>query len=74
MPLNLTKIAFGAQSFADANSIRRMALTYKIPYYTLLTAARAGIKAIRAMRAREIDVAPLQDYFDRDEEQIKEAV
>lgn len=64
----------GAQSFADANSIRRMALTYKIPYYTLLTAARAGIKAIRAMRAREIDVAPLQDYFDRDEEQIKEAV
>jgi carbamoyl-phosphate synthase large subunit len=58
--INTTK---GAQSVADATSIRRMALTYKIPYYTLLTAARAGIQAIRSLRAREIGVAPLQDYF-----------
>jgi carbamoyl-phosphate synthase large subunit len=56
----------GPQSFADAFSIRRMALTYKIPYYTLLTAARAGVQAIRALRAREIAVAPLQAYFDED--------
>ncbi len=53
----------GAQSFADAFSIRRMALAYRIPYYTLLSAARAGLKAMRAMRARDIDVTPLQDYF-----------
>jgi len=64
--INTTK---GPQSVADAFSIRRMALTYKIPYYTLLTAAGAGIKAIRAMRAREVDVAPLQDYFSSDQEQ-----
>ncbi len=61
--INTTK---GPQSVADAFSIRRMALTYKIPYYTLLTAARAGIKAIRAMRAREVHTAPLQDYFSAD--------
>ena len=58
--INTTK---GAQSVADAFSIRRMALTYKLPYYTLLTSARAGVNAIRAMRSREIHVAPLQDYF-----------
>ncbi len=62
--INTTK---GAQSVADASSIRRMALTYKIPYYTLLSAARAGIKAIRAMRARDINVVPLQDYFEEEE-------
>jgi carbamoyl-phosphate synthase large subunit len=58
--INTTK---GAQSYADATSIRRMALTYKIPYYTLLSAARAGVQAIRAMRARAFHIAPLQDYF-----------
>jgi len=62
--INTTK---GAQSVADATSIRRMALTYRIPYYTLLTSARAGIQAIRSLRAREIQVAPLQDYFRTEE-------
>jgi carbamoyl-phosphate synthase large subunit len=62
--INTTK---GPQSVADAFSIRRMAVTYKIPYYTLLTAARAGVQAIRAMKARELHVAPLQDYFPADE-------
>ncbi len=54
----------GAQSVADSTSIRRMALTYKIPYYTLLSAARAGVQAIRTLRARDMNVAPLQAYFD----------
>lgn len=58
----------GPQAIADASSIRRMALTHKLPYYTLLTAARAGVQAIRAMQTRNIDVTPLQDYF-RDEAQ-----
>jgi carbamoyl-phosphate synthase large subunit len=53
----------GPQAIADATSIRRMALTHKLPYYTLLTAARAGVQAIRAMQTREINVAPLQSYF-----------
>jgi hypothetical protein len=34
---------------------------FNIPHYTLLSAARAGVQAIRAMRAREITVTPLQD-------------
>jgi len=61
----------GAQSYADAFSIRRMALSYKIPYYTLLSAARAGVQAIRAMRARDMDVRPIQDYF-KDEDELYE--
>jgi carbamoyl-phosphate synthase large subunit len=51
-----------------------MALTYKIPYYTLLTAAAAGVRAIRAMRAREIEIAPLQEFFAGHGAEHKEAV
>jgi carbamoyl-phosphate synthase large subunit len=58
--INTTK---GPQAVADASSIRRLALMHKIPYYTLLTAAKAGVQAIRAMKSREIHVAPLQSYF-----------
>ncbi|HEY8190333.1 MAG TPA: carbamoyl phosphate synthase large subunit, partial [Micavibrio sp.] len=53
----------GPQAIADATSIRRQALTHKIPYYTLLTAARAGVQAIQSMRTREIEVRPIQDYL-----------
>ncbi len=53
----------GPQAIADSTSIRRMALTHKLPYYTLLTAARAGVQAIRSMQTHEISVAPLQRYF-----------
>jgi carbamoyl-phosphate synthase large subunit len=48
---------------ADSNNIRRMALMNKIPYYTLLTAASAAVQAIRAIKAKDIDVTALQDYF-----------
>ncbi|MCM2343024.1 MAG: carbamoyl-phosphate synthase large subunit [Alphaproteobacteria bacterium] len=53
----------GPQAFADSDNIRRMALMHKIPHYTLLTAARAGVQSIRALRAKEIDVTPLQAYL-----------
>lgn len=58
----------GPQAIADASSIRRMALTHKLPYYTLLTAARAGVQAIRAMQTRDIHVAPLQSYFENQDD------
>ena len=58
--INTTK---GPQAVADASSIRRLALMHKIPYYTLLTAAKAGVQAIRAMKSREVHVAPLQSFF-----------
>jgi len=51
------------QAVADSTSIRRTALMRKIPYYTLLTAAAAGVQAIRAIKAKDIDVASLQSYF-----------
>jgi carbamoyl-phosphate synthase large subunit len=56
----------GQQAFADSGNIRRMALMHKIPHYTLLSAARAGIQAIRATKAKDVDVTPIQKYFDDD--------
>jgi carbamoyl-phosphate synthase large subunit len=58
--INTTK---GPQAMSDSMSIRRQAVMHKIPYYTLLSAARAGVQAIRAMKYREMDVKPLQAYF-----------
>ncbi len=53
----------GAQALTDALSIRRLALTHKIPFFTLLTAARAGVQAMRALKSRDMGVKPIQDYF-----------
>jgi carbamoyl-phosphate synthase large subunit len=53
----------GQQAFADSGNIRRMALMNKIPNYTLMTAAKAGVQAIRSIKSRDITVAPLQEYF-----------
>ncbi len=59
--INTTK---GPQALADSMSIRRGALMNKIPYYTLISAAKAGVQAIRTQKSKEINVAPLQDYFE----------
>ncbi len=56
----------GAQAVADATSIRRQALMHKIPYYTLLTAAAAGVQAIRALRAHDLDVTAIQNWLGLD--------
>ncbi len=58
--INTTK---GPQAITDSMSIRRNALMNKIPYYTLISAAKAGVQAIRAQKSKDISVAPLQDYF-----------
>jgi carbamoyl-phosphate synthase large subunit len=63
--LMLNTTTKGPQAFADSDNIRRMALMYRIPHYTLLSAAKAGVQAIRALKARDIHVAPLQDYFEK---------
>jgi carbamoyl-phosphate synthase large subunit len=52
-----------SKAVADSTSIRRMALMNKIPYYTLLTAAHAGVQAIRALKTRELQVLSLQEFF-----------
>lgn len=53
-----------AQAVADSASIRRMALVHKIPYYTLITAAKATVRAINALKERELCVNSLQSFFD----------
>ena len=50
----------GVQSLKDSSSIRRTALTRKIPYFTTLAASRASVQAIRTLRDRDLTVRPLQ--------------
>ena len=56
----------GAQSVKDSRSIRTTALAQKIPCITTAAGARAAVRAIEAMRAGDLDVAPLQSYFSAD--------
>ncbi len=55
----------GAQSIKDSRSIRTTALAQKIPCITTAAGARAAVRAIEAMRAGDLEVAPLQSYFFR---------
>ncbi|MEM9055793.1 MAG: hypothetical protein AAGB16_10750, partial [Pseudomonadota bacterium] len=55
--LNTTE---GAQSRKDSKSIRRTALIQNIPYFTTLSASRAAVKAIRAIREQPLSVQSLQ--------------
>lgn len=59
--INTTK---GRQAMSDGTQIRRTALMNKLPYYTNLSAAKAAIGAIRAMKAKDFDVKSLQDFFE----------
>ncbi len=52
----------GAKALADSTSLRRTALLYHIPYYTTLQGAMAVTRAIEAVRADSLKVAPLQSY------------
>jgi carbamoyl-phosphate synthase large subunit len=52
----------GAQALADSSSIRRAALTLKVPYYTTLAGAKAATEAIAALKGHSLEVAPLQSY------------
>ncbi|MEK9685292.1 MAG: carbamoyl-phosphate synthase large subunit [Rhodospirillaceae bacterium] len=53
----------GAAGILDSLSLRRTALTRKIPYTTTMAGAKAAISAISAMRSRTLEVKPLQSYF-----------
>jgi carbamoyl-phosphate synthase large subunit len=53
----------GVQAIADSFSLRRTALTNGIPYYTTVAGARAAVQAIAALRAGNLEVAPLQSYL-----------
>jgi len=53
----------GIQALADSASIRRTAVTVKVPYYTTMAGAVAATQAIAALRAGSLEVAPLQSYL-----------
>jgi carbamoyl-phosphate synthase large subunit len=52
----------GAQALTDSSSIRRAALTLKVPYYTTMAGAKAATEAIAALKAGTLEVAPLQSF------------
>ncbi len=52
----------GSQALTDSLSIRRTALTLKVPYYTTIAGAAAAAEAIAALQHGDLDVRPLQDY------------
>lgn len=51
----------GPRALSDSFTIRRSALMNKIPYFTLLTSARAGVAAIKALQSSTLSVKSLQD-------------
>ncbi|MGI9422248.1 MAG: carbamoyl-phosphate synthase large subunit [Hyphomicrobiaceae bacterium] len=53
----------GAKALEDSKDIRRTALLNHIPYYTTLAGAVAVTKAIKALKADILKVAPLQSYI-----------
>ena len=52
----------GAQAIADSFSLRRATLLNHIPYHTTVAGCRAMVKAIAAVKAGSLEVAPLQSY------------
>jgi carbamoyl-phosphate synthase large subunit len=52
----------GAKALADSKDIRRTALLHHIPYYTTVAGAVAVTRAIRALKAGTLRVAPLQSF------------
>ena len=54
----------GRYTSADSYSIRRAALEYNIPYTTTVSAARATLESIRAMKHGKLEVKSLQEYHE----------
>jgi carbamoyl-phosphate synthase large subunit len=55
----------GAKAVSDSKDIRRTALLHHVPYYTTLAGAVAVTRAIKALKADILKVAPLQAYVGR---------
>lgn len=52
----------GLKALQDSKAIRRSALLHHIPYYTTVAGAIAVTRAIKALKADELQVASLQAY------------
>ncbi len=55
----------GSKAVSDSKDIRRTALLHHVPYYTTLSGAVAVTRAIKALKADSLKVAPLQAYVSR---------
>ncbi|NNC38744.1 MAG: carbamoyl-phosphate synthase large subunit [Acidimicrobiales bacterium] len=53
---------WGKQSLKDSFSLRRTALTGRIPYFTTASGARAAVAAIADIASNDYSVISLQDY------------
>jgi carbamoyl-phosphate synthase large subunit len=52
----------GRRSVRDSFSLRRAALTAKVPYYTTMAGARAMVHALGVLARDDLEVTPLQSY------------
>jgi carbamoyl-phosphate synthase large subunit len=50
----------GRESYSDGMLMRREAIRHNVPLLTTLSAATAAVQGIRALRERDLEVAPLQ--------------
>jgi len=53
----------GEEAQLDDRTIRRTALSYKIPIITTIAGAKATVDAIRSLQSHPLDVKALQDYL-----------
>ena len=53
----------GKGTHTDEGKIRSAAVAHGVTCITTLAAAHAAVEACRALRSRELTVAPLQDWF-----------
>jgi carbamoyl-phosphate synthase large subunit len=53
----------GNKAISDSKSLRRATLMQKVPYYTTMAGAEAAAMAIKALKAGNLEVRPLQAYF-----------
>jgi carbamoyl-phosphate synthase large subunit len=52
----------GAESQKDSYSIRRTTLIQGIPYFTTISAAKAAVRGIEALKAKPLQVKSIQEY------------
>jgi carbamoyl-phosphate synthase large subunit len=52
----------GAQSQKDSYSIRRTTLMKGVPYFTTISAARAAVRGIAAIKNSRLQVKSIQEY------------
>jgi len=59
----IMNIPTGEEARADGRTIRRTALTYKIPIVTTMAGAKATTAAIQSLQSQPLSVKALQEYL-----------